>query len=289
MESYVILLVLISALLHSIWNFLLKESRRKLAFTYLFNFLIVFIYLPVFLSPLDSANIPKTGLLLIIISGLIHAIYFIALSKAYSHGHLSIVYPLARSAPLFVPIWAFIFIGESISPEGILGILLIILGIYILHLRGISRDSLLKPFHYVREKASVFALITALNVSFYSIVDKVGVSLINPVAYIYLMFLFTFIFLTPYVLLTNGNSIRVEWSVNKKRILLSSFLCLTSYLLILMAFQISKVNYIVALRQISIIISVLIGIICLGERHGKLRVIAAVVMFAGFFLVTIAD
>lgn len=289
MELYVILLVLISAILHLLWNFLLKESRRKLAFIYLFNFLIVFIYLPVFLSSMDSANIPKTGISLVIISGLIRAIYFIVLSKAYSHGHLSIVYPLARSAPLFVPIWAFIFIGENISIDGILGILLIILGIYILHLREMSLDSLLKPFHYVREKASILAIITALNVSFYSIVDKAGVSFLNPIVYIYLMFLFTFVFLTPYALLTFRNSIRAEWNVNKKRILISSFLCLTSYLLILMAFQLSKVSYIVALRQTSVIISVLLGSIYMREDHGRIRLIAAIVMFAGFFLVSIAN
>jgi len=289
MQSYAIVLVLVSAFLHSIWNFLLKGSGNKTAFVYILNILISIIFLPVVLFSLGSTPVSEIGILFAILSGLIHAVYFILLSKAYSHGHLSIVYPLARSSLLFVPIWAFLLLGEKLSLEGILGILLIILGIYILHLRKISLNSLLEPFQYIREKGSVFAILTALTISFYSIVDKVGVSFLNPVPYIYIMFLFIVVFLTPYVLLNLGNSLRPEWNKNRKNIVASSVLCVSSYLLILFAFQLSKVSYIISLRQISVIIGVLLGIMLLKEKYGRIRLIASVVMFAGFFLVSIAN
>lgn len=288
MESYAVILVLISAILHSTWNFLLKDSEGKLGFTYLMNSLIAVIYLPVFLLSLNSA-LCKIGILFAILSGLIHAVYFILLSKAYSYGHLSIVYPLARSSLLFVPIWAFLLLGERLSIEGILGILLIILGIYILHLRRLSVNSLAEPFQYIRERASVFAILTALTISFYSIVDKVGVAFLNPVPYIYIMFLFIVVFMTPYILSGHRDKIRNEWDNNKKKILASSALCVSSYLLILIAFQLSKVSYIISLRQISVIIGVILGIMLLQEKYGRIRLVASVVMFTGFFLVSIAN
>ncbi len=40
--------------------------------------------------------------------------YFLSLDMGYRSGDLSVVYPIARSAPLFVPLWATVFIGESI-------------------------------------------------------------------------------------------------------------------------------------------------------------------------------
>ncbi len=289
MESYAVLLVLTSAFLHSIWNFLLKDSGNKLAFVYILNILIGIIFLPVVLLSLGSISLSETGILFAILSGLIHAIYFILLSKAYSHGHLSIVYPLARSSLLFVPVWAFFLLGEKLSLEGILGILLIILGIYILHLRRLSVDSLAEPFRYIREKGSFFAILTALSISFYSVVDKVGVAFLNPVPYIYIMFFFIMVFMTPYVLPGHRDKIQSEWDSNKKRILASSVLCVTSYLMILFAFQLSKVSYIISLRQISVIIGVLLGTTLLKEKYGRIRLVASAVMFIGFFLVSIAN
>jgi len=289
MESYAILLVLTSAFLHSIWNFLLKGSGNKTAFVYILNILISIIFLPVVLLSLGSTLFSETGILFAILSGLIHAVYFILLSKAYSHGHLSIVYPLARSSLLFVPIWAFLLLGEKLSLEGILGIILIVIGIYILHLRKISLNSLAEPFQYIREKGSFFAILTALTISFYSVVDKVGVSFLNPVPYIYIMFLFIAVFMTPYVLPGHRDKIQNEWDNNKKKIFASSALCVSSYLLILFAFQLSKVSYIISLRQISVIIGVVLGTMLLKEKYGAIRLVASAVMFTGFFLVSIAN
>lgn len=59
-------------------------------------------------------------------------LYFLALGLAYKDGDLSVVYPLTRSSPMFVAILATLFLGEELTAWGVLGILLIFLGVYIL-------------------------------------------------------------------------------------------------------------------------------------------------------------
>ena len=64
------------------------------------------------------------GWALIWINGFIHVVYTIVLGKAHERGNLSLVYPLARSAPLFVTLWAVLFLKERLTIGSVMGILL---------------------------------------------------------------------------------------------------------------------------------------------------------------------
>ena len=95
-----LVLLLIAAVLHAVSNALIKQARDKLAFTWWMMGTSSIVGLPLLFSVGDSDPI---GWLIILISGLLEAIYFFALTRAYSHGDLSQVYPIARgSAPLFL-------------------------------------------------------------------------------------------------------------------------------------------------------------------------------------------
>ena len=60
----------------------------------------------------------------------IHAVYFSALARAYAAGDLSLVYPVARGLGVaLVPLLAFLFLDERLSPMGALGIALVVAGI----------------------------------------------------------------------------------------------------------------------------------------------------------------
>ena len=62
---------------------------------------------------LPLAAIPVDVWWCIVISAIIHAVYILALSTAYEIGDISFVYPIARSAPAFVPVAAYFVIGED--------------------------------------------------------------------------------------------------------------------------------------------------------------------------------
>ena len=49
--------------------------------------------------------------------------YHLALTASYERIDVSLAYPLTTTAPLYIPLWAYIFLGERLSATGIFGIL----------------------------------------------------------------------------------------------------------------------------------------------------------------------
>jgi drug/metabolite transporter (DMT)-like permease len=49
--------------------------------------------------------------------------------------------------------------------------------------------------------------------------------------------------------------------------------------------QMAPVSYAVPTRQVSLLIGVLIGIIFLGERFGRIRILSALTILGGVFLI----
>ncbi|MCW4051267.1 MAG: hypothetical protein NWE89_16200 [Candidatus Bathyarchaeota archaeon] len=55
------------------------------------------------------------------------------------------------------------------------------------------------------------------------------------------------------------------------------------YLLVLYAMSLAQVSYILALRQVSVVLGAVIGIV-LKERYGKVRIISSLVIFLGVYI-----
>src|SRR5262245_27564394 len=99
-----LLLLLVAAVLHAITNVLIKNARDKLAFGW---WMLGFFVVPCFPFLFFIHRTASMGWMLAIASGILEAVYFFTLSRAYTLGELSVVYPVARgSAPLFVLLWA---------------------------------------------------------------------------------------------------------------------------------------------------------------------------------------
>ena len=93
-----------------------------------------------------------------------------------------------------------------------------------------------------------WALVSGLTITAYSLNDKAGVGHVHPVPYIALMGVGTVLTLTPTVARRTG-ALRREWSLNWRAIVLASTTNLTSYLLVLFAFRLSKAGYVVAAKR----------------------------------------
>ena len=140
-DIQVILLLFLTAFLHSSWNILAKNSVDKHVFLCLSLWASSLIYLGPFLYRYTA--IPAIGWGFIVISGSLETVYFILLGNAYNHGEVSILYPLARgTAPLLVIVFAACFLGERISLLGFLGIILILVGINFVFLQAIWQKKL---------------------------------------------------------------------------------------------------------------------------------------------------
>jgi drug/metabolite transporter (DMT)-like permease len=129
--------------------------------------------------------------------------------------------------------------------------------------------------------------VTGLTIASYSLVDKAGVARLHPMPYIALMGLGLSAILSP-IVLANRPALVNEWRRRWRTILVASAMNLTSYLLVLFAFRLSKVGYVVASRELSILFSAFIGSLWLGEGRLGPRLAGASVVLAGVVCVAAA-
>ena len=290
MSGTALLLVLVAAFLHSFWNYLTKKSRNKIAFIWWAILFSTIIFLPMFLYYWPTVTITSAGWSCLVATGIFHAFYFWFMSGAYQRGDLSLVYPLSRgSGPMLVPILAVLLLNEQLSALGVLGIILVIVGIFGIHLRSFSIQSIREPFMTIRGGASLWALCTGGTIAGYSLVDKIGVQIVHPSVYIYFLFVIALLLLTPWVMVKAHVDLKKEWKINKLKILSVGFLVLFTYLMILFALQISKVSYVAAAREVSIVFSTLIGIGWLQEKNAPQKLFGAVLICSGVVLIGLSQ
>jgi len=120
-------LILLSSLSHALWNVLTQTSKNSRYFSGLKGLWIIVIGLSsllIFDFPWNHSDL----LFWAALSGILHGVYILCLSRAYSNQDISYVYPIARSAPAFVPFFAFYFLGEKLNAFTFLAIAVILLG-----------------------------------------------------------------------------------------------------------------------------------------------------------------
>jgi uncharacterized membrane protein len=276
-------LIMVSATSHALWNFLAKGSRDKDSYMLLINLSSQVTVLPVFLLILRDWGFPVAALPFLLVSGAAEVLYFLSLSRAYEEGDLSVVYPIARSSPMFVAILAFALLGERLSAWGVAGILLIVAGVYVLHLRGAG--NLLGPLGSLRGRPTMFALAAALGTTVYSLMDKLGVAAVDPVRYAFWLEIFVSMMLAPVIIGRRGlGGLVGEWRGGWLRISVSGFIMRVGYLLVLYTMTLAPVSYILALRQVSVVLGALLGVGLLRESYGRERLIGSAIIFAGVYV-----
>lgn len=98
-----------------------------------------------FLFSVDYGAIPLHGYAIMILTAMLAAIAFLLVTKAIRHLPMSVASPLLSIGPAVTALLAFFMLGETLSPVNLAGLILIILGVYVLeHLRGVSLAQNLK-------------------------------------------------------------------------------------------------------------------------------------------------
>jgi drug/metabolite transporter (DMT)-like permease len=278
-------LVVCAAILHAIWNALAKRADNQFVFLWCSVSLATALLLPLGLLRLPAERAPASGLPFVAASVAIHALYFWALGRAYRHGDFSRVYPMARGLGVaLVPLAALPLFGERLSWLGSLGVGLVVLGIAAL---GAMPTAPTASVARASGAGTAWALVTGLTIAAYSLVDKAGVARLHPMPYIARMGASLSVVLAP-VVLADRAALGREWRRHWRTILVASAMNLTSYLLVLFAFRLSKVGYVVAARELSILFSAFLGSLWLGEGRLAPRLAGASVVLAGVVCVALA-
>jgi drug/metabolite transporter (DMT)-like permease len=287
MSHFAFSLIVISAVMHALWNLLVKRSRHKTVFIWwmfvasggLFSLVIPLLPEP-FLRP-DAHT-----LLMVSLGAVCFVLYHLFNGRAYRGGDLSVVYPLCQTSMIYVPIWGVILLGEKLSFPGMCGILLVVFGTYSIQLQRLSFGELVRPFRNLGSPSVRDALTAGFIYSIGSIAEKSGVGNYSPLYFTYILvlmmlFLMSFNIFRPKYRPMIAAELREHWGL----ILCSGPIMMASFLTFRYGLNLSQVSYAVPVRQISIVIGVLIGILFLKESFGRIRLVSAPFIMAGVALI----
>lgn len=280
MTSLAIILVLSSAFTHALWNFLAKRAKTSgVIFVWMFGVIEVTLYFPVMLFVVVTQDvvIGVTEIFMMVGSSFIHLSYFVALTRGYKLGDLSVVYPLSRGiGPLLSTILAIVVLAERPTLIAFMGTVLLTIGIIWLtgDPRKLRGSDILPSLFY--------ALLTGLSIAAYTIWDSHAVNAVgmSPIVYEWGTTLMRATILTP-IAIRNWDRIKAGWAHDKLEVTGVAVLSSLSYILMLFALSFSLVSYVAPLRSISILMGVFMGARLLNEGDLRKRLGAAGVMVLG--------
>ncbi|MGB9080146.1 MAG: DMT family transporter [Desulfuromonadaceae bacterium] len=280
-------LIAFSGIMHALYNLYIKQSRNKTVFiwwmfscsTGLFTALMPF--LP---GPFPR---PGTDVILLAAAGAFcFVLYHLFTGRAYQSGDLSLSYPLTQTSMVYVPLWGGLLLGEQLSKIGLWGILIVFTGGYLLQMRRVSMQEMLRPFGSLVEPSVQAALAAGFVYSLGAIVDKIGVTSYPPLYFTYLLVVSMLALMTINILRPRHRSqIIREWRDNRRLILTGGPLMMASFISFRYGLALSPMSYAVPVRQASVVAGVLIGALILGESCGRIRFAASLMILAGICLI----
>ena len=287
MSNLAFTLIVISAVMHAIWNMLVKRSRHKTVFIW-WMFLTS--------SALFTAALPlvheaitwpgRQTVLMISIGAVSFVLYHLLNGRAYQDGDLSVVYPLSQTSMIYVPIWGVTLLGERLSFMGVCGILLVIFGTFSVQMQRVSLAELARPFRDLKSTSVQAALLAGFIYSIGSIAEKTGVRHYHPLYFTYFLILTMLLLMTINLCRSKYRvAIAEELRTNWRPILCSGPIVMTSFLTFRYGLNLARVGYAVPVRQVSIMVGVLIGIFFLRESFGRVRLLSAALIVAGAVLI----
>lgn len=258
MTTGVFAMVLGAALLHAAWNALVKVNADRLvmiAIMMMSQVAVAVLVVPFVAFPTPESW-PYIGA-----SAALNTAYCVFLIKAYRHGDLSHVYPISRgSAPLIVAIVSVAIVGETLTRQAGLSVVVIALGIMSLTLtRGVAG--------FRAPKAMLYALGTGVFIAGYTVVDGLGARLAESAhSYTFWVHLVNGIPITLLALhLRRGRvfaSVRKCWKVG----MLGGMISLLAYWIVIWAMTQAPLALVSAVRETSMVFAVLFGVFVLKER-----------------------
>ena len=273
MTTALIFLLLGSALLHAVWNAIIKGGSNKLFETTMkagsgamFG-LMVLVWLPL---P-EPASWPY-------LAGSVtcHLFYYLLLAYAYRGADMSYAYTIMRGAsPLFTALVAVFLLNDSLRAGGWAGVLLLSSGIFVLAVDSVRRGSFaLYP--------TLMALGNAVVIMGYTVVDGSGVRLSgNAISYVcWVFFLNAFPILIFSLIRYKGDYfryLRLRWKYG----LIGGFCSVLAYGLSVWTMARAPIALVAALRETSVIFGMLLAVVYLKEKFSAPRMVSVLLVVAG--------
>ncbi len=301
MSLTAMLLLVLSAFLHAGWNLLGKRAKSTGIFFFIAALAGSLFLLPFLILYHSALQFFSPGIWLLLIgTSFCLSVYYLGIVGAYRSGAISVAYPMLRALPVVLVTLLSIILGrgQELSPIALVGIGLIFLGVLGLPMTSFKDFTRSNYFN----RSNLFALIAALGTVGYSLIDDTALRLVRTAAdglvpswqiaisYAFFEALFSAVWLgiVSFVLILRGKIPVRELTKDLRPKALAGVGIYLNYTLVLisMAF-VQNISYVVAFRQLSLPIGVLLGVLILKEHLSGPKLLGISVMFAGLILVSL--
>ena len=290
MNLAIFLLALLSGTLHAVWNFFSKKKADELPVMLLGVWFANLTLLPASIWIIKETGFSIGIFSFAIISALSDIAYYFFILRSYREGELSLMYPAARGTGVaLVAIFSMLIFHEQIAPMAVLGIGLVIVGIFSFALKDGLSWRLLKN----SAKSLKYAFLLGCTVVIYTLIDRAGVQQYNPILYLNLTGIISATILTPIIFrneLGTANGIKAFIRKEWKYAAIIGYGITVSYLIILFIYACyaeAKSSYITPIREFSVVIGSVLGFIFLKEKITVNKVIGIVTILLGMIMIKI--
>lgn len=208
------------------------------------------------------------------------------LVKATQISKLSISMPMLSFTPLFLIVTSYIMINELPTFYGFFGILLIVIGAYVIHI-GDYKKGFFEPIRTLfTDKGSFYVLIVAFIWSITANLFKIGILGSNPIFFSMFVYLFISIVMIPIIFVNYKQSVvNIKYNFNMLFFLglASAFVIATASYAMLSAI----VPYVISLKRSSVIFAIFFGYLFFNEKNIKNALIGTIIMLIGGVLITL--
>jgi len=260
---------------------LLKEHAMEFSTVLaIFNFLISLVLLPYV-----NFDFPIKTLGLMYLASVFGSIAFLFVAKSVRHMDVSIVSPLMTFSPAIVVVLAFFILGEKVTSLQLFGILLLIIGSYVLEAENHGTKKIFtKTF---KSNYFYYIFLALILYGFCSIFDKFILRTISPLTYIPIVQFFIAINFIILICIFHNGFEGIKHGVRSagKWIFLVAILVTSYRLFYAQAVSMTYVSLVIPIKRMSAFFVTIVGGKVFHEKNLTQRILACVIMLAGVFLV----
>lgn len=222
----------------------------------------------------------------VLVSGTINLVVTLIYMRAIQASDLSLVMPMITFTPLFLLLTSPLIVGEFPTPMGLVGVILIVMGAYLLNFDQVNKGKW-EPFKaLLREKGPRFMLLVAFLWSISSNFDKLGMEASSPIHYSGALIGFLVLGLSPIVWFRSSGPVQKT----RKHFWPLLFLGMSSGLVLvfqMLAMQLTLVAYVIAIKRSGAALSVVWGAVFFKEENLGARLPAVIIMLLGVAFITL--
>jgi drug/metabolite transporter (DMT)-like permease len=223
----------------------------------------------------------------LLVGGGLNMIAAILYMKAIKRSDLSVTVPMVTFTPLFLLFTSPLLVGEFPGAYGLTGVVLIVLGSYLLNIKKRAMGCLAPFKALITEQGPRLMLLVALLWSVTANVDKIGLKHSSPLFWAIAVNTFIACGLLPLALYRMRNGFGRSKS-NFKILLVTGFCGGMTTICQMIAISLTLVPHVIAIKRTSTMMSVLWGHFLFGERGLRQRFLGVFIMILGALFITLS-